>query len=891
MSPIALADARTTKRGCCFCLAVTFFLLLSGFSAAQIYSPVRDFVDSRPVFRPHPLVLVAGFPPAVQGQSFAATVRVEGGLAPYRFCVAQGTLPPGLSLNPVTGTVSGVPAVSGAFAFTLIATDSRFGYGRLLLQINVSSGQIPVSIALNPESAQTVPGAKLQFTASVKNTAQTSVIWSASAGSISPSGLFTAPMSTGTAVITATAAANTRVHASASISVQSASPLVIATTSLTGAQVNSSYSSTMAAQGGTAPYTWSLSSGSLPAGLALNSSGVIAGTVGQAGAFTFTTKVTDASSRTATRQLTLNATVANSGNFDGPAELPRAYVKSALANTPAPGNTISVNAGGSFQAAINNASCGDTIQLQAGATFSGQFTLPNKNCDDNHWIIIRTSAPDSALPSEGTRITPCYAGVASLPGRPALNCASTQKVMATLMAQKSGGPIILAAGADHYRLGPGLEITRPVGTGVNYNLVGKDANTSAADHIILDRDWLHGTAQDETTRGMFLSGLSYIGIVDSYFSDFHCTAVIGACVDSQAIAGGSGSVAMGTWKIVNNFLEAATENILFGGSGGTTTPTDIEIRHNHFFKPLTWMRGQPGFVGGVNHDRTKCADFNTPGYCPFTVKNLLEFKNAQRVLVEGNVFEHTWPGFTQHGAAILLTAMSQGGTVGNPNATVADITFRYNRVSHAASGLVMGIIGVGQTTWSIPKFAGRFSIHDDIFDDLSPAYYNGDTTAVGLAFQMSQCPACAPLQNITINHVTMLLPAPRMFLIMGAGAPSPLRGVTFTNTIVSTPPGLVVAGTGAKGPCGFFGITDLARLNSCAGQYRFTANALIGANNTWPTGNMFPRSPLEVGFANYHGANGGDYHIISGALKNAATDGVALGADVDRVNQATAGAF
>src|SRR5207248_11596610 len=123
----------------------------------------------------------------------------------------------------------------------------------------------------------TVPGAKLQFTASVKNTAQTSVIWSASAGSISPSGLFTAPMSTGTAVITATAAANTGVHTSASISVQSASPLAIATASLTGAQVNSSYSSTMAAQGGTAPYTWSLFSGSLPRGLALNSSGVIAG--------------------------------------------------------------------------------------------------------------------------------------------------------------------------------------------------------------------------------------------------------------------------------------------------------------------------------------------------------------------------------------------------------------------------------------------------------------------------------------------------------------------------------------------------------------------------------------------------------------------------------------
>src|SRR5205814_2514343 len=163
--------------------------------------------------------------------------------------------------------------------------------------------------------------------------------------------------------------------------------------------------------------------------------------------------------------------------------------------------------------------------------------------------------------------------------------------------------------------------------------------------------------------------------------------------------------------------------------------------------------------------------------------------------------------------------------------------------------------------------------------------------AVGLAFQMSQCPTCTPLQNITINHVTMLLKAPRMFLILGAQTASPLRGVTFTNTIVSTPPGLSIAGTGTMGPCGFYGATDLARFNSCAAQYRFLANALIGANDTWPVGNAFPPSPLDVGFAKYNEANGGDYHILSGPYKTAATDGKALGADVDILEQEIAGAL
>ena len=126
--------------------------------------------------------------------------------------------------------------------------------------------------------------------------------------------------------------------------------------------------------------------------------------------------------------------------------------------------------------------------------------------------------------------------------------------------------------------------------------------------------------------------------------------------------------------------------------------------------------------------------------------------------------------------------------------------------------------------------------------------------------------------------------------MMGAPVTRPIQKVTITNTIATTPAGLAVAGTGANGPCAFYGATDLARLNSCTETpYRFFANALVGASSTWPAGNMFPGSPLDVGFANYHGANGGDYHILSGPLKNAATDGTALGADVDRVAQATAG--
>src|SRR5450631_1840638 len=79
-------------------------------------------------------------------------------------------------------------------------------------------------------------------------------------------------------------------------------------------------------------------------------------------------------------------------NFDGPAELPKEYVHSSLKDTPAGGKIWMVRAGQSLEQVLGSASCGDIIQLQAGATFSGNLVLPAKNCDDSHWIIIRTNA-------------------------------------------------------------------------------------------------------------------------------------------------------------------------------------------------------------------------------------------------------------------------------------------------------------------------------------------------------------------------------------------------------------------------------------------------------------------------------------------------------------------
>src|SRR5262249_12212441 len=235
-----------------------------------------------------------------------------------------------------------------------------------------------------------------------------------------------------------------------------------------------------------------------------------------------------------------------SGNFDGPAELPRVVMQTTMRDTPAPGKVYRVWAGEDASEGIEKAPCGDTVELQAGASF-GRITLPAKKCDDSHWIIIRTSAPDSKLPPEGTRLTPCYAGVASLPARPSFVCTSTENVLAKLEfdGKAGSGPVVFSPGANHYRL-IGLEVTRALSPAGVYNLIGTDKGT--ADHLIFDRMWIHGTAQNETVRGVMLSHVRYAAVVDSYFSDFHCVAKSGGCVDSQAVAGGAGDDPMGPFK-------------------------------------------------------------------------------------------------------------------------------------------------------------------------------------------------------------------------------------------------------------------------------------------------------------------------------------------------------
>ena len=586
--------------------------------------------------------------------------------------------------------------------------------------------------------------------------------------------------------------------------------------------------------------------------------------------------VAGANSNSANGKSSVGATAAS--GYDGPAQLPIATVASSVAETPAPGSVISVNAGGDLQGALNSAQCGNTIELQAGATFTGTFRFPALNCDSKHWIIVRTSSPDSALPAEGQRLTPCYAGVASLPGRPQYACDNPQNVLAKLVA----GPVsavIFQPGANHYRL-IGLELTRPTGNRKVVTLIAVDRG-GTANHVVLDRSWVHGTTQDETKDGIRLSGTNYVAIVDSYFSDFHCTAITGACVEAHAVGGGTGNYQDGPYKIENNFLEASGQAILFGGGPATTTPTDITIHCNHFFKPWQWMKGNSPFQGGDSGE-------------PFIVRHHLELKNAVRVLAEDNLMEDVWGGFAETGWAILLTPKNQHDKSGAnvcPTCEVTDVTIRYTHIIHAGGGIVIATALSGDKVGGAPATAGtRFSIHDVVMDDISQKYLGG-----GKLFLVANVWPASPVNTIAINHITGFPDPNGGILTLGNQSSDPaMYGFVFTNSIVTTGRYPVWSVGGGATVCAYSG-TPAQKIANCFATYTFENNALVAAPSqyppsSWPTGNLFASDMNDVGFVQSDDGNGGNYELQPGSLyKKKGTDGKDLGADIVGLNHALAG--
>src|SRR5260370_252401 len=239
------------------------------------------------------------FVPAQVGMKYSVQLVASGGTAPYTFAISWGQLPAGLPLGANSGTVSGTPTTPGTYNFGVYATDSKSHGGSQKFQITVSSA---VVVTVTPTTATVASAGTVSFTAAVANTSNQSVTWSATLGTISTAGLYQAPTvsSNSTATITATSSADTTKSATASVTVTPI-PLTLSG-NFVPAQVGLSYSTPLTVSGGTAPYTYAISSGQLPAGLSLGTgSGTVSGSPTGTGTFNFVVTATDSKTVTGTQ--------------------------------------------------------------------------------------------------------------------------------------------------------------------------------------------------------------------------------------------------------------------------------------------------------------------------------------------------------------------------------------------------------------------------------------------------------------------------------------------------------------------------------------------------------------------------------------------------------------
>ena len=472
--------------------------------------------------------------------------------------------------------------------------------------------------------------------------------------------------------------------------------------------------------------------------------------------------------------------------------------------------TFNVPAGGNFQAALDAANPGDTILLEAGATFTGNFVLPVKQ--GSAMITIRSAAPDSVLPAAGRRITPAYS--ASL---------------AKLKSPNSQPALRTAPGAHHYVLQFLEMLPNYQGFG---DILALGDGSSAQNSMVLvphdlvvDRVYIHGDPTFGQKRGIALNSASTT-IRDSYISEIKAPGQ-----DSQAIAGWNGP---GPYTITNNYLEAAGDNLMFGGDDPKIQDliaSDITITKNHLSKQLSW-RGQS-----------------------WNVKNLFELKNAQRVVVDGNLMEYNWIA-AQPGYAVLFTPRNQNGTA--PWVVVRDVVFTNNLIRHTASGINL----LGHDSNYPSQETNNIVIRNNVFEDVSAANWGGNGRFLLINGG----------RDITVDHNTVIQDGYSAVY----GDTNPTINFTLTNNIMPDYSWAIMGNSASPG-------------NGTIAVYFPNSTILNGIfagapPTNYPTGNFYPASMADVGFTNLAGGN---YRLAPSSIyRLAGTDGKDVGADVDQLNAA-----
>lgn len=266
-----------------------------------------------------PTIYTSSLPFAPLSTLYSTTINASGGALPYTWSLESGHLPFGLSLDPLTGIISGTPTVEGSYLFTIKVKDFNNNTDQKLFSITVGNYILPaITNDLLPSGITGTAyyinmqgiGGQLPYTWGTLGLLPTGLTLDTNTGVISGT-----PTVAGTYaffIILMDDASNLDIHSFTIIIGDGTLPL-ITTTSIPNGNLDIAYTTVLSALGGTPGYTWGLSVGSLPLGLSLLSNGIITGTPTVIGSYTFTVEVTDANSDTDTQVLTM---IIRSTGFD-----------------------------------------------------------------------------------------------------------------------------------------------------------------------------------------------------------------------------------------------------------------------------------------------------------------------------------------------------------------------------------------------------------------------------------------------------------------------------------------------------------------------------------------------------------------------------------------------
>lgn len=357
------------------------------------------------------------------GISYSQTLTASGGTAPYSFALTGGSLPNGLSLSS-NGAISGTPTVAGNFSFTITATDSSSCKGSQSFTLQIDCPIITISPS-SLAAATTGVAYEQSLTASGGTAPYTFVISGGALPnnfSLSSSGAITGtPSTAGSFNFTVTATDANGCKGSLSLSLLVACPTInISPGSLAAATTGVTYQQSLSASGGTAPYTFAISGGALPANLSLSSSGAISGTPTTAGSFSFTVTATDANGCKGSLSLTLQVAcptiTITPGSLNG-ATVGVAFNQSLTANGGSAPYTFAVS-GGALPANLSLSSSG-AISGTPSAAGSVNFTVTATDangCKGSQTFTIQIGCPT-------INITPSALadGIAGLPYQQSLS--------------------------------------------------------------------------------------------------------------------------------------------------------------------------------------------------------------------------------------------------------------------------------------------------------------------------------------------------------------------------------------------------------------------------------------------------------------------------------------